>query len=116
MIQFTSTFTCLSVCSYFTFIFVCAAVVMDLLQHFGVSAEVSADEFQGILSGRDHTRDQISHLRATIFLEAMECKLAGERDSLILRRNVCTGKSIREKHIGDVWLLVCSIKNCLPTP
>ena len=51
-----------------------------------------------------------------MFQEAVVHKLAENSDVLVKRKKVGSGKSIRDKHVEDVWLLVCSIKNRMALP
>ena len=51
-----------------------------------------------------------------LFQEAAVHKLTENGDFLVKRKKVGSGKSIRDKHVDDVWLLVCSIKNRMVLP
>ena len=52
----------------------------------------------------------IPRLRDTLFSEAVQRGLADTGDRMVSRRKVAGGKSIRDKHIDDVWALVCAIQ------
>ncbi len=54
----------------------------------------------------------ISNVRTALYSDARSIKgLIEEGDQPVSRRKCATGKTVKEKHIDDVWCLVCSIKN-----
>ena len=87
---------------------------MDLLISLGVSCELSAAEFTGRLA-RNSSGEQVGEVRVALFAEAVRCGLAHEGDVLVARRKV-GGKSLKEKHVGDVWILADCIRRsvCIP--
>ena len=56
-------------------------------------------------------RVQEMDLRLSLFEDAISNNLAHMNSQLVTRRKVGGGKSVIEKHVEDVWLLVCSIKD-----
>ena len=89
---------------------------MELLTGFGIGAELSEGEFLSRLRSPAHTNDQIKNLRCALFRDCVKENITGKCDCLVTRRKVGTGKTIREKHVMDVWSLVCAIKNGAPVP
>ena len=90
------------------------AVGMHSLPCFGVSKELSREEFsRRIRCAGDR---EIAELRLSLFEDAIANNLAHTNSQLVTRRKVGGGKSVVEKHVEDIWLLVCSIKdkNCIP--
>ena len=59
---------------------------MEILTHFGVSTELSRDEFERRLC-RDSTQDQVRGLRGSLFAEAVGKGLA---DTEVCRRHLGT--------------------------
>jgi len=89
-------------------------VEMDSLPRFGVSKELSHEEFSRRL--RCAKDLEIATLRLSLFEDAKANNLVHMNSQLVARRKVGGGKSVVEKHVEDIWLLVCSIKNknCVP--
>ena len=88
---------------------------MDILPHFGVSSELSEEEFVRRLV-RGSTQDQVRDLRLALFLEAVEGDLADGGDKLVMRKKVGGGKTVKDKHAVDVWVLVGAIRRCERIP
>ena len=86
---------------------------MELLPHFGVSGELSKEEFVRRL-GRECTADQVRELRQSLFEDAVRKDLADIGDDLVQRKKM--GRMVKEKHINDSWLLVGAIKRCECVP
>ena len=84
---------------------------MDILPHFGVNSELSAEEFVRRLA-RDSFVDQVRELRSAPFLEAIEKGLADNGDLLVMRKKVGGGKTVKEKQAEDIWTLVGAIRRC----
>ena len=82
---------------------------MDSLLQLGVSKELSREEF--LRSLRCVNNQEIAKLRMSLFEDAKANCLTHHNNQLVTRRKVGGGKSVVEKHIEDIWLLVCSIKN-----
>ena len=88
---------------------------MELLPHFGVNGELSKEEFVRRL-GRECTADQVRELRLSLFEDAVRKDLADIGDELVQRKKMGGGRSVKEKHIDDSWLLVGAIKRCECVP
>ena len=96
--------------------FVCAWVVkMEILPLFGISTELSREEFMRRLC-RDSTRDQVQGLRASLFLAAVDKGLADTGDRLVGRKKVGGGKTAKEKYAEDTWTLVGVVQRCEAVP
>ena len=80
---------------------------MDLLPRFCVTGELSKEEFARRLNSAGS--DEVSELRVALFEEAV-CKNLVDDGNILVRRIKCGGKTVKGKHIEDVWSLVCSIK------
>ena len=84
--------------------------IMNRLAIHGINLEVSASEFE-----RSITRSLsagsiiILSVRNDLFTEAMEAGLASVGDALVKRRKMNCGKTVKQKHVSDLWQLVCSI-------
>ena len=88
---------------------------MELLPHFGVNGELSKVEFVRRL-GRECTVDQVRELRLSLFEDAVRKDLADIGDDLVQRKKMGGGRTVKEKHIDDSWLLVGAIKRCECVP
>ena len=88
---------------------------MELLPHFGVNRELSKEELVRWL-GRECTADQVQELRLPSFEDAVRKDLADIGDELVQRKKMGGGRSAKEKHIDDSWLLVGAIKRCECVP
>ena len=84
---------------------------MELLPHFGVSGELSKEEFVRRL-GRECTAVQVRELRLSLFKDAVRKDLADIGDELVQRKKMGGGRTVKEKHMDDSWLLVGAIKRC----
>jgi len=78
---------------------------MELLQSFGVTTELHKDEFVRRLE-RGCTADQARGQRDCLFADALSLKLAVDGDVLVTRMKRNAGKTVKEKHVEDVWTLV----------
>ena len=88
------------------FLFLTSPVsTMELLQSFGVTTELHKDEFVRRLE-RGCTADQVRGLRDCLFADALSLKLAVDGDVLVTRMKRNAGKTVKEKHVEDVWTLV----------
>ena len=83
---------------------------MDILPRFGVSSELSKEDFEQRLSRVSQT--DVEWMRSLLFAAAVEGGLADVGDELVGRRKVVGGV---QKHIEDVWILLGSIKKCEST-
>ena len=84
-------------------------VAVDSLPRFGVSKELSHDEYSRRLR---FAKDlDVAKLRLSLFEDAKVRDLVHKNSQLVMRRKVGGGKSVVEKHVEDIWLLVCSIKD-----
>ena len=80
---------------------------MDLLPRFCVTGELSKEEFARWLNSAGS--DEVSELRVALFEEAV-CKNLADDGDILVRRMKRSGKTVKGKHIEDVWSMVCSIK------
>lgn len=55
-------------------------------------------------------------LRLTLFDDAMKKNLADSGDVLVSRKKTGVGRTVKEKHIDDIWCLVGANKRCEPVP
>ena len=85
--------------------------VMDALPRFGVSKELSHVEFTRRLHCAKDL--EIAKLSPSLFEDTKANGLAHSYSQLVTRKKVGGGKSAVEKHVEDIWLLVCS-KNRVP--
>ena len=83
---------------------------MNGLRDFGLSGELSKGEFERKLSSK--SPDEVKELRRELFEEAVMKGLTEEGDMLVMRRKVGVGKSVKNKHVEDVWSLVGTIQRC----
>ena len=83
----------------------------SLLARFNVSCELSQTEFLNRLSSRVFSDSKISELRDAIFQHAVNLQLVQSGSALVNRRKVGAGKTIRMKHMDDVWMIGRAIKN-----
>ena len=60
--------------------------------------------------------DYISHIRTVLFDEAVEARLVDDGDALVMRKKTNGGKSVKQKHVSDIWQLVRSIRNKVRVP
>ena len=83
-------------------------IKMDSLPQFGVSKELSREEF----SRRLHCANDldIAKLRLSLFEDAKAIDLAHLNSQQVTSRKVGSGKSVVEKHAEGIWSLVCSIR------
>ena len=87
---------------------------MDSLPRFGASKELSHDEFSRRLR---FAKDlDIAKLRFSLFQDAKVRDFVHKNSQLVTRRKVGGRKSVVEKHVEDIWLLVCSIKDKYRVP
>ena len=91
------------------------STIMNRLAIHGINLEVSASEFERSIT-RSLSAGSISSVRNDLFTEAMEAGLASVGDALVKRRKTNCGKTVKQKHVSDLWQLVCSIKNKTPIP
>ena len=92
----------------------CTGVVfyrMELLSYFGVSSELSKEEFVRRLERSK--AEQVQGLRRALFESAVRKGLGEEEDELVTRKKVVGGKSVKEKHVEDVWTLTGCYSPCL---
>ena len=87
-------------------------VIMEALSRLGVSGELSKDEFVRQLSCL--RQEQVEDLRSELFGEAGLAD-SGD-DTLVGRRKVIGGKTMKMKYMDDVWILVGAIKRCEYVP
>ena len=87
---------------------------MDFLVSHGINLEVSASEFERSINRRALSTDSISSIRNDLFVEAREAGIVTAGDVLAARRKTNGGKSVKQKHLDDIWQLVCAIKNRTP--
>ena len=59
---------------------------------------------------------QVRELRLSLFEDAVRKDLADIGDELVQRKKMGGGRSVKEKHIDDSWLLVGAIKKCECVP
>ena len=88
----------------------CTRVVfysMELLSYFGVSSKLSKEEFVRRLE-----RSKAEQVRA-LFDSAVRKGLGEEEDELVTRKKVVGGKSVKEKHVEDMWTLTGCYSPCL---
>ena len=88
---------------------------MKLLPHFGVNGELSKQEFVRRL-GRECTADQVRELRLSLFEDAVRKDLGDIGDDLVQRKKTGGGRTVKEKHIDDGWLLLGAITRCECVP
>ena len=88
---------------------------MDLLRKFNVGRDMCKDEFVRRL-GRGATTDQVGSKRCSLFISAQALGLVDAGGVLVTLRKAAGGKSVKCKHVEDVWSLVCSIKNKCSVP
>ena len=50
--------------------------------------------------------DQVRDLRACLFADALKFNLAVDGDVLVARKKSSVGKSVKDKHVEDIWTLV----------
>ena len=82
---------------------------MELLQLFGVTTELCREEFERRLKV-GCSADQVRGLRECLFADALKFNLAVDGDVLVARKKSSVGKSVKDKHVGDIWMLVGVIK------
>jgi len=87
---------------------------MNGLRDFGLSGELSKGEFERKLLSK--SPDEVKELRRELFEEAVMKGLTEEGDMLVMRRKVGVGKSVKNKHVEDVWALVGTIQRCEAVP
>ena len=88
----------------------CTRVVfysMELLSYFGVSSKLSKEEFVRRLE-----RSKAEQVQA-LFDSAVRKGLGEEEDELVTGKKVVGGKSVKEKHVEDVWTLTGCYSPCL---
>ena len=83
---------------------------MELLPLFGVSCELLMEVFVKKL--RFKSSDKLGDLRKSLFLDAVSRNLADPGDVLVSREKVGVGKTVKEKHIEDIWMLPSAIRRC----
>ena len=83
---------------------------MDLLAKLRVSCDLSRDEFGRMLSEKCNG-DTVITIRSALFERAVSKGLANAGYILVRRQKSPSGKSIKKRHIDDIWLLVSSIRN-----
>ena len=54
--------------------------------------------------------DRLWDLRKSLFLDVVSRNLADSGDVLVSRKKVWVGKTVKEKHIEDIWMLGGAIK------
>ena len=88
---------------------------MNILPYFGVSSELSLEEFSRRLD-QEANQQQVWGLRSSLFAEAVAKGLADVGDSLVGRKKVGGGRTVKQKYVEDVWAIVGSIKRCEAVP
>ena len=88
---------------------------MDRLTIHGINVDMSASELERS-NTRQLTVDSISSIRNALFTEAMESGLVSVGDILVKRRKMNSGKTVKQKHVSDIWLLVRAIKSKASIP
>ena len=88
---------------------------MELLPHFDVSSELSKDEFTRLLRC-ENSETNVRDLKQALLVDAVKKNLADPGDALVKRKKTGAGLSVKEKHVDDVWCLVCAIKTCTYIP
>ena len=86
-----------------------------MLQKFQVSEEMSKDEFVRRLS-TNASLDEVEFLRNCLFKKALNDGLVSDGDVPVMRRKVGGGKSVKDKLVDDIWIIVCSLVNCKLVP
>lgn len=82
---------------------------------FGVSGELSRDEFVRLLSSL--RQEQVKEFRSELFKEAVKSGLADLGDTLVGRRKIMVGgKTLKLKYVDDIWILVSAIGGCKNVP
>lgn len=87
---------------------------MEFLWRLGLSSELSRDEFVLKLSGM--SSPEVCDLRCVLFNYAVVKGLANMGATLVTRRKVGYGKTVKGKQVEGVWALVGSIKRCKSVP
>ena len=87
-----------------------------LLAGFNISSELSQTEFLNRLSCPVFSDTKISELRDAIFRHAVDNQLVQNGSVLVSRRKVGAGKTVRMKHMDDIWMMVRAIKNNIELP
>lgn len=100
--------TQMSIIQYILLVLFLFVVEMDSLPRFGVSKELSHEEFSRRLRCANDL--DIVKLRLSLFEDAKAIDLAHLNSQLVTRRKVGGGKSVVEKHAEGIWSLVCSIR------
>ena len=83
---------------------------MDRLTIHGINVDMSASELERSIT-HQMTVDSISSIRNALFTEAMESGLVSVGDVLVKRRKTNSGKTVKQKHVSDIWLSVRAIKS-----
>ena len=87
---------------------------MDILPRLGVSCELSRAEFIRKLFLVNH--EQVEQARESLFNAAVENGLADKGDALVKCKKCGVGKSVKEKHVEDIWTLVSSLVKNVKLP
>jgi len=83
---------------------------MEMLEAL-TNTELSKSEFT---RNRDSTvirDDALSNIRLALYNEAKAKGLMEMEDQPVTRKKCAMGKSVKEKHVNDIWCVVGSIKN-----
>ena len=88
---------------------------MDRLVACEINLDLTASEFERNIT-QTLPDDSIKCIRDSLFLEALEAGLASSGDALAQRRKTNGGKSVKQKHITDIWYLVHSIRSNTSIP
>ena len=83
---------------------------MGCLCNHGINLEMSTLEFERSITWLLST-DSISSIKNALFIEASEAGLVSAEDTFVKRRKTHDGKAVKQKHVADIWQLVCTIKN-----
>lgn len=88
---------------------------MNSLAYYGIDLDATPREMERSIA-RSIPKSSISKIRSDLFLESKEYGLTTAGDALVTRRKTNGGKTMMEKHIADIYLLVSSIKNRTAIP
>ena len=75
---------------------------MNHLVACGINLDQTASEFEQCIT-RTLPGDFIPRIRDALFLEALEAGLTTSGDALVQRRKTNRGKSVKQKHVTDIW-------------
>ena len=87
---------------------------MDSLVTRGINTNLRPSELENSLLALDN--DLLANIRLLLFAEAKASGLVMDGSQPVLRKKTNGGKSVRQKHVADIALMVHSIKNNTPLP